>query len=118
MAAIKLDFGMFTCEAELFTTEPAAVLYRNLPRSIILEKWGNELYGPLGIELYPEGYRPALVADIPPGGIAYSKKGNYLCIFFGQKPAWKVEHIGSINRDDVCRLSAGGRVDRVIISIV
>ncbi|MFC1862725.1 cyclophilin-like family protein [Thermodesulfobacteriota bacterium] len=33
------------------------------------------------------------VPDIPPGGIAYTNNGNFLCIFFGQTPAWSVEYI-------------------------
>ena len=42
--------------------------------------------------------------DIPPGGIAYTNNGNYVCIFFGQRPAWAVEHIGQIADDQWPRL--------------
>jgi hypothetical protein len=40
-----------------------------------------------------------LFDSILPGGIAYSSTGNYLCIFFGQDPAWPVEYIGKIEDD-------------------
>ena len=46
------------------------------------------------------------VPDIPPGGIAYTSQGNYVCIFFGQRPAWAVEYIGQIMDDQWEKLVA------------
>jgi len=98
MTKIILDFGQFSCNGELFDVPSAEILTKNLPHTISLEQWGNELYGPVGVELdNGKSSRPKLVSEIPPGGIAYSKRGNYLCIFFGQKPAWEVEEIGRIS---------------------
>nr|WP_319394161.1 cyclophilin-like family protein [uncultured Desulfobacter sp.] len=37
------------------------------------------------------------VPAIPPGGIAYTNNGDYVCIFFGPTPAWPVEYIGQID---------------------
>jgi len=31
--------------------------------------------------------------------LAYTNKGNYLCVFYGQTPAWPVEFIGQIIDD-------------------
>ena len=42
--------------------------------------------------------------QIPPGGLAYSLQGSYLCVFFGQTPAWPVDYIGQIDEGwDVLR---------------
>jgi hypothetical protein len=89
---IILDFGVFTLDAELFDSSIADKFYQNLPYSIELTTWGKEVYGPiehsLGFEK-PQG-------SIPEGGIAYTSRGNYVCVFFGQTPAWPVEYIGQI----------------------
>jgi hypothetical protein len=89
---IVLDFGSILLDAELFDTSIALRFAENMPYTIELEKWGNELYGSIGIDVGEEDP----VSDIPPGGIAYTNRGNYVCIFFGQKPAWNVEYIGKI----------------------
>lgn len=116
MKKITLDFGLFSCNGELFDVPSAEILAKNLPRTISLEQWGNELYGPVGVELNDDkGYRPKLVSEIPPGGIAYSRRGNYLCIFFGQKPAWEVEEIGRIRNTQWRELAGQSRLTRVTI---
>lgn len=92
---IELDFGAFTLEAELFKTPIAQKFKQRLPYQVRLMQWGNELYGSIGKDLGEENPVP----DIPPGGIAYTRQGNYVCIFFGQTPAWDVEHIGQIMDD-------------------
>lgn len=92
---IILDLGSVNLYAELFNSKVSARFFENLPYSIHLQKWGDELYGSIGIDLGEENP----VSDIPPGGIAYTNNGNYLCIFFGQAPAWPVEYIGQISGD-------------------
>ena len=89
---IELDFGSFTLDAELFNTETAQKFSENLPYTIDLTKWGNEVYGSIGTNLGEENPIP----EIPPGGLAYTNNGNYVCVFFGQTPAWSVEYIGQI----------------------
>jgi hypothetical protein len=89
---VLLDFGSMTLVAELFDSPVATEFFNHLPCTIRLEKWGCELYGSIDIHLGEENPLP----DIPPGGLAYTGKGNYFCIFFGQTPAWPVEHIGQI----------------------
>lgn len=93
---INLDFGSCILEAELFESTVAQKFLENLPYTVSLQQWGNELYGSIGIDLGEENPIP----EIPPGGIAYTKSGNYVCIFYGQTPAWSVEHIGQITGDD------------------
>lgn len=92
---IILDVGSLILEAELFDSLVARKFVKNLPYTINLEKWGNELYGAIGVNLGQENPIP----DIPSGGLAYTNNGNYFCIFFGQKPAWSVEYIGQIMGD-------------------
>lgn len=92
---ITLDFGSITLDAELFDSAIAENLTKLLPCSIQLQKWGEELFGSVGVDLGAENPVPT----IPPGGIAYTNSGNYLCIFFGQTPAWPVEYIGQINEN-------------------
>jgi len=92
MIRIQLNFKDFVLKADLFDTVIANRFASHLPYEVKLTGWGNELYGPIGIALGSEDP----VADIPPGGIAYTNQGNYVCIFFGQRPAWAVEYIGQI----------------------
>lgn len=92
MRQIILDFGLFKLDADLFDSAVAQKFAENLPCTISLQQWGDELYGSIGINLGEENP----LAKIPPGGIAFTANGNYLCIFFGQTPAWPVEYIGQI----------------------
>ncbi len=90
---IMLDFGAIQVDAVLFTSPIAQALARILPCSIRLQKWGNELYGPIDKDLGED--RPT--SNLPSGSIAYTNQGNYICFFFGQAPAWPVEYIGHIS---------------------
>lgn len=92
---IVLDFGSLVLDAELFDSPVAARFAARLPCTVELEKWGDELYGPLGADLGEDSPTPR----IPSGGIAYTNRGAYLCIFFGQTPAWPVDYIGQIGGD-------------------
>jgi hypothetical protein len=90
---IILDFGEIILDAELFDTEIAKKFEADIPYGVGLTQWGDELYGSIGVDLGEENPIPR----IPAGGLAYTNNGNYLCIFFGQTPAWSVEHIGEIS---------------------
>ena len=92
---IKLDFGKLLLEAELFESDIANKFIEHLPYSIEITKWGNELYGSIGIDLGTNNPVP----EIPEGGLAYTNQGNYFCVFFGQSPAWPVEYIGQLKGD-------------------
>ena len=90
---IILDFSTIRLKGTLNNTESAQVLYENLPLKIKLVQWGNELYGETGIIMHGRNLVPKLEA----GSIAYSLKGTYLCVFYGQQPAWPVEVVGKID---------------------
>ncbi|MFW6334877.1 MAG: cyclophilin-like family protein [Desulfosalsimonas sp.] len=83
----------------------------HLPLHAGLAQWGNELYGPAGVDLGEDNP----VDDLPPGSIAYTNRGNLVCIFFGQKPAWPVEWIGMIEDEQWQKLKGGDRKDAVEI---
>jgi hypothetical protein len=108
---IILDFGLFELPADLFDMPVCEALVKNLPTTVELTSWGGELYGPLPLACKSLG---KLVPAIPAGGLAYSYRGSYLCIFFGQTPAWPVEHIGNIEGKEWEKLK-DANVDKVTI---
>lgn len=110
---ITLDFGSFVLDARLFDTAVATSFAEHLPYNVRLMQWGNELYGSIERDLKEEN--PA--EKIPPGGIAYTRKGNYVCIFFGGTPAWAVEHIGYILGDQWKVLVENPLQDSVVIRL-
>lgn len=110
---IELDFGSFVVDAELFDTVIAKNFLKYLPHTVSLLQWGQELYGSTGRDLGAENP----VAQIPPGGIAYTNQGNYVCIFFGQTPAWAVEYIGHILDDQWKTLVENPSQNSVVIRL-
>ena len=110
---IILDFGSFSLEAELFESVIASKFAENLPCTVNLVKWGGELYGSIGIDLGEDSPVP----EIPPGGIAYTNNGNYICLFFGQTPAWPVEYIGHVKGDAWRVLPGKGDLTSVTIKL-
>ena len=99
---ITLDFGAFSLPGELFDGELGEKLHAALPCTIELTWWGAEAYGTIARDLGESAPQPA----IPAGGIAYTNRGNYLCLFFGQTPAWPVEHVGRFCGDGWQRVPA------------
>ena len=82
-------------KARIFDTPTGKEFLASLPhKSISLTTWGGEVYGP--IVPLPE-HKPQ--PRIPPGGIAFSQQGNYLCVFWGAAPAWPVDYIGQIDAE-------------------
>ena len=64
-------------------------------RGLPLSTSGCEVYGPLGVKLPVHELQPR----IPAGGLAFSHRGQYLCVFYGQDPAWPVDYIGHVEGD-------------------
>ena len=65
-----------------------------MPHATNLMAYGAEVYGPWRVALPVSQQIPR----IPPGGLAYSQQGQYLCVFFGQDPAWPVDYIGHVDQ--------------------
>ncbi len=93
---VELVFDEFTLTADIFDTAVGKKFLEYLPLQIPLQEWGDELYGSLPWKISEEN----LVEEIPPGGLAYSPTGSLFCLFFGQKPAWPVEHFGQIEEEN------------------
>jgi len=87
---IELNFNGTIMKARLFETEIGRRLFAALPVQIDLQTWGDESYGSIGVDLGEDNPVPM----IPAGGMAYTNQGDYLCLFYGQRPAWPVEHVG------------------------
>ncbi len=111
MARIRMDFGDITLWGRIGDDPVGRKFIDCLPRSVDLTRWGQELYGPLGLDLGE--HQP--VPDVPSGGIAYSRRGGYLCLFFGQTPAWPVDIIGRME-EGWKDLDERGDLSRVTIS--
>lgn len=89
---VVLRFASQTFSARIYPTAIGHAFLENLPYETTITKWGRELYGPIEHDFGEESPIPV----IPEGGIAYTNRGNYVCVFFGQAPAWAVDHIGEI----------------------
>ena len=79
--------------ARLFDTPTGHAFKASLPYAIpSLQAYGEEVYGAWNVTLPSTKPQPM----IPPGGLAYSAQGNYICVFFGQAPAWPVDYFAQI----------------------
>jgi len=112
---VSLEFKEFSLTAAIFENKIGDSFLKNAPYELSLISWGNEVYGSIGIDLGVESPQPT----IKEGGLAYTNQGNYLCIFFGQTPAWPVEYIGQITGDEWKRLlDANTNLTQVKITLV
>ena len=104
---IVLEFNSgdesFELMAKLFDTPVADSLYASLPQNISLTHWGQEMYG--SVQGTHGSYQP--VSVVPRGGLAYTKQGSYFCVFYGQTPAWPVEHVGQLLDSDLSVFDGG-----------
>ena len=79
--------------ARVFNTPTGHAFLESCPHTLgNLSSWGDEVYGALPVTL--PSTQPQ--SRIPPGGLAYSDQGQYLCIFFGQAPAWPVTYFAQV----------------------
>ena len=80
--------------ARVFDTPTGRAFMQRCPMKLgALQAWGDEVYGCIGGEALP-ATRPQPL--IPVGGLAYSERGNFLCVFYGQTPAWPVDYIAQV----------------------
>ena len=86
MTILELVFDDLVLEGVFFEGSFTDALLPLLPLTVELTGWGDELYGEVPLSVKEE----KLVPDIPPGGLAWTSRGNYFCVFFGQQPAWPV----------------------------
>jgi len=102
---IVIKIGNRTIEADLTSNDTTDLFYSALPKTITMQRWGDEYYGDCGIKVNAaEDAR----AEMEVGELAIWPEGNALCIFFGPTPAStdkkpraisKVNPIGKISQD-------------------
>ena len=79
--------------ARIFDTPTGRAFKESCPHTLpSLQAYGDEVYGAWKVALPSTRPQP----KIPPGGLAYSALGNYLCVFYGQAPAWPVDYFAQI----------------------
>eukprot|EP00310_Coccolithus_braarudii_P017407 CAMPEP_0183346128 /NCGR_PEP_ID=MMETSP0164_2-20130417/11339_1 /TAXON_ID=221442 /ORGANISM="Coccolithus pelagicus ssp braarudi, Strain PLY182g" /LENGTH=180 /DNA_ID=CAMNT_0025517353 /DNA_START=240 /DNA_END=782 /DNA_ORIENTATION=+ len=77
----------------VFDTPTGRAFLASCPLTIErLSTFGDEVYGALAVTLPPT----APQSYVPPGGLAYSERGQFLCVFYGQTPAWPVTYFAQI----------------------
>ncbi len=102
MTEITLTFGDEKISATLLDTQLAQAIIEALPATVPLTSWGRELYGPINVTEREE----KLTAQVSDGDIAFTSRGNLICFFFGQQPAWEVEVVGKIATEDVSKMNS------------
>jgi len=81
---IFIEVSGKTLTAELNETRTAELFSDTLPSRIIMQRWGDEYYGDIGLSVEPsEDAR----AEMEIGELAIWPDGRALCIFFGPTPS-------------------------------
>ena len=102
---IVIKIGNRAIEADLNNSDTSDLFYSALPKTITMQRWGDEYYGDCGIKV--NAAKDAR-AEMEVGELAIWPDGNALCIFFGPTPASmddkpraisKVNPIGKISQD-------------------
>lgn len=84
MKSIRISVPNVSLTAELNDSPTVQAIWEALPIENIAQRWGDEIYFEIPIEMQQE---PEARADMKVGEIAYWPPGNAFCIFFGQTPA-------------------------------
>ena len=85
-AAIKMSIGEHVLEGSLNDSDTARTLLSALPITVEMNRWGEEYYGSVGVDL-GVGSSPDARDNVAVGELAYWPPGNALCLFFGPTPA-------------------------------
>ena len=76
---------------ELFDTPGGRALKDQLPFRANMDKWGEELYGPVSASV--EGFEDDSIEVMDVGDLAFHQDTGWLCIFWGPTPASKGDEI-------------------------
>ncbi|MEE9398689.1 MAG: cyclophilin-like fold protein [Dehalococcoidales bacterium] len=79
---IRIKAGQIEVEAELNDTKTAEVIWEALPITGRGNRWGDEIYFSIPVNLDPENAQELVSV----GDLAYWPQGNGFCIFFGPTP--------------------------------
>ena len=81
---IKISAGDITAIAELGESLTARKIWEALPIEGTANRWGDEIYFGIPIEIEQE---PVARDDVQVGDLGYWPPGHAFCIFFGPTPA-------------------------------
>lgn len=95
---IKITCGNITAIAELKNTPTAKVIYNTLHIEGAANRWGDEIYFVIPVNLDAEPDAKEIVEE---GDIAYWPEGCCFCIFFGKTPASKGNEIRAASKVNV-----------------
>jgi uncharacterized protein len=80
---IRITAGSVSCVATLNANRTASAIWNALPIEGHANRWGDEIYFDIGIELDEDEGRE--VVEV--GDVAFWPPGNAICIFWGPTPA-------------------------------
>ena len=92
---IKISSGSIKAIAELRNTLTAKAVYDALPIEGAANRWGDEIYFVIPLNLDIEGDSKEIVEK---GDVAYWPEGRCFCIFFGKTPASKGNEIRAASK--------------------
>ncbi len=95
---IKITSGNVTAIAELKDTQTAKAIYNALPIEASANRWGDEIYFPIPVDIDAE---PNAKDVVEAGEIAYWPEGSCFCIFWGKTPASKGNEIRAASKVNV-----------------
>ena len=80
---VRITAGTVAAYATLNGTKVASAVWAALPLDVRVQRWGDELYGSVPLDLPQEV--PQEVVER--GDLAYWPPGHAVCLFFGPTPA-------------------------------
>jgi len=87
---ITITAGSVSMDADLIDTETARAVVSRLPITGRVNRWGEEIYFSIPVEMGREADARDVVEM---GELGYWPDGNAFCIFFGKTPASRGEEI-------------------------
>ncbi|MBI2650479.1 hypothetical protein HYX04_04140 [Candidatus Woesearchaeota archaeon] len=95
---VKITSGDISAVAELKNTATAKAVYDALPIEGAANRWGDEIYFVIPVNLDLEDGAKEVVSE---GDVAYWPEGSCFCIFFGRTPASKGDEIRAASKVNV-----------------
>ncbi|MBS3114959.1 hypothetical protein J4448_07715 [Candidatus Woesearchaeota archaeon] len=95
---IKITSGQINDVADLKNTPTAKAVYDALPIEGSANRWGDEIYFVIPVNLEAEHDAREVVEQ---GDVAYWPEGSCFCIFFGKTPASKGDEIRAASKVNV-----------------
>jgi hypothetical protein len=83
MKKIKISTGAITLEAEINDSKTAQEIWNALPIDGTVNRWGEEIYFDIPVEVDQDSDARA---DVEIGELGYWPVGQAFCIFFGRTP--------------------------------